>query len=67
MKFEAVQYEEYPWHSVIDTDFSVKSELQAEIDDAVILATRFDEMLKSKGYNIPAMKTALSLDSKIGL
>jgi hypothetical protein len=20
MKFEAVQYEEYPWHSVIDTD-----------------------------------------------
>jgi len=36
-------------------DFSVNSELQAEIDDAVILATRFDEMLKSKGYNIPAV------------
>ena len=81
MKFEAVQYEEYAWHSAIDTDllsrrqrkmiadkykaalpckiekidFSVSSELQAEIDDAVILATRFDEMLRSKGYNIPAI------------
>ncbi|MCL2207815.1 MAG: Fic family protein [Fibromonadales bacterium] len=70
MKFQAVQYEEYPWHSAI-----------------------FDEMLKSKGYNIPAimlrsesasssqienltgdaiiadniaaMKKAISLDSKI--
>jgi len=81
MKFKAVQYEEYPWHSSLDTDmlsrrqkamivdkykaalpckiekmdFSVNSALQAEIDDAVILATRFDEMLKSKGYNIPAV------------
>jgi len=36
-------------------DFSVNSELQAEIDDAVILATRFDEMVKNKGYNIPAV------------
>jgi Fic family protein len=81
MKFEAVKYEEYPWHSALDTDmlsrrqramivdkykaalpckiekmdFSVNSELQAEIDDAIILATRFDEMLKSKSYNIPAV------------
>ncbi|MDR3002189.1 MAG: hypothetical protein LBU89_13120 [Fibromonadaceae bacterium] len=91
MKFEAVKYEEYPWHSTFDTDllsrrqrkmivssykaalpckiekadFPVSPEFQAEIDDAVILATRFDEMLKSKKYNIPAMKAALSLDSKI--
>ena len=36
-------------------DFPIHSELQAEIDDAVILATRFDEMLKNKGYNIPAI------------
>jgi Fic family protein len=36
-------------------DFSVNSELQAEIDDALILATRFDEMLKSKNYSIPAI------------
>jgi Fic family protein len=81
MKFKAVQYEEYPWHSTLDedmlsrrqrklivakykaalpckiekVDFSVHSELQAEIDDALILATRFDEMLRGKGYNIPAI------------
>jgi Uncharacterized conserved protein len=81
MKFKAVQYEEYKWHSTIDTDmlsrrqrktivdkynaslpckiekadFPVNSELQAEIDDALILAIRFDEMLKSKSYNIPAI------------
>jgi hypothetical protein len=38
-----------------NADFPINPELQAEIDDAVILATRFDEMIKSKRYNIPAI------------
>jgi len=36
-------------------NFPISSEFQAEIDDAIILATRFDEMIKNKGYNIPAV------------
>ncbi|MDR0950389.1 MAG: Fic family protein [Candidatus Ancillula sp.] len=40
---------------ITELDFTVSSDLQAQIDDALIMATRFDEMLSNKPYDIPSI------------